>query len=260
MDEYYTKPEIAKKCLAVLGSLKEYDLVLEPSAGNGSFLLNLKHDCKIGLDINPTHPDILKYDFLKFKMDDKYKSVLIVGNPPFGTNNELSKKFLEHSLSFPQVKTIAFILPNVYNKYTKQKFLPKQWRIKSILELPKYAFEHKGIDFGIECSFFVFSRSNGRDLRTTPKVPIVKDFSFGNKDNFDLFIFGAAPKRVISDPMKNNRGYYLKSNIKVSTLKEKLSKIKWKGNSSASGGVFWLTKKEIAEQYRQVYEQNNKKS
>jgi hypothetical protein len=50
---------------------------------------------------------------------------LIIGNPPFGNRNALSKRFLEHSFSFSNVGTVGFILPNVYKKHTLQSIIPE---------------------------------------------------------------------------------------------------------------------------------------
>lgn len=55
LDKFYTKPEIAFHCLEVLKSKVDFDsfeLFLEPSAGNGSFLLQLPPEKRMGLDIS----------------------------------------------------------------------------------------------------------------------------------------------------------------------------------------------------------------
>ena len=45
IDKYYTKPEIASQCVELvkehINILKD-DLIIEPSAGNGSFIKNIK--------------------------------------------------------------------------------------------------------------------------------------------------------------------------------------------------------------------------
>ena len=59
LDQYFTKPEVVRRCLAELGSLSRFDLVIEPSAGNGVFLDAIKHPNKVGIDIDPQHPDVI---------------------------------------------------------------------------------------------------------------------------------------------------------------------------------------------------------
>ena len=44
LDQFYTKKEISKKYIDITFSklnINNYDIILEPSAGNGSFFINL---------------------------------------------------------------------------------------------------------------------------------------------------------------------------------------------------------------------------
>ena len=254
-DKYYTNEGVVKRCLALLdlGDSGGYDLIIEPSAGNGAFFNHLPVCKTIGLDIEPEGSGIKRYDWFKYKIESRHKKVLVVGNPPFGRFQRLSDGFLEHAFSADNVYTVAFILPNVYKKYTKQKIIPNEYRIKKIIDIGKSAFTFEGKSKHIPCSFFIFEKSKGLDRRDNPfkykdKVP----FTF-NKYDYDLFLFGAAPKRIITNPKPNNRGHFLKSKIHPKQLKENLQNIKWETLSSASGGVFWLTQGEIIQQYYKKY-------
>ena len=251
IDQYYTKPEIVSICLRELGRLSEFDCVIEPSAGDGAFFSKIKHSKLIGLDITPHHPAIKKANWLTYKIDSAYKKVMVVGNPPFGRFNNLSAAFIQHALKFPAVSRIGFILPDVYNKHTRQAILPSHWRIKTNHKLPRNAFLYEGETRHVPCSFFVFCRSRGKDLRVPTKLPNIADFSFSNCKDYDVFIFGAAPKNILrqGEVKKNNRGHFLKSHIDVNRLIANLNAVVWQGNSCASGGVYWLTKNELAMQY-----------
>jgi hypothetical protein len=158
-------------------------------------------------------------------------------------------------LEFSNVSTIAFILPNVYKKHTLQKVIPNNWRIKKIVDLENDAFEINGSTYHVPCSFFIFDKSLGRDLRFNPEdYKQTDDFVWGDKNNFDIFVFGAAPKKIITEkPNKNNRGYYIKSKIKINKLIEKIKDMDWVGNSSVNGGVCWFTKSEIIKNYNEQY-------
>ena len=254
-DKYYTKKEVVKKCLEIVrGMPYEYDLVVEPSAGNGAFYDAIDHPNKVGIDIEPAHKKVIKADWLQFGIPDKYQRVLVVGNPPFGMYHKLSSAFISHALSFGNVQTIAFILPNVYKKHTRQKILPLTWRIDSITELERYSYVMDGVEQHVPTSFFIFDKSRGTDLRVNPdSYKETDDFTFGDKNNFDVFVFGAAPKRITLDPKPNNRGYFLKAKIPISELIEKIKRVEWNGNSCASGGVYWLTKYEFLDQYIKRY-------
>lgn len=256
LDKYYTKTEVVRQCLEKVAELPhEYDLIIEPSAGEGAFFDEISHPNKIGIDIHSRREKFLKLNWLDFKVDSEFKKVLVIGNPPFGQYHKLSSAFISHALSFRNAQTIAFILPNVYQKHTRQKILPADWRIVSILELDRNSFVLEGKDYHVPASFFVFDRSEGEDLRVDPNLyESTSDFEFSNKHDFDIFVFGAAPKRVIKNPNENNRGYYLKSKIPADELMKKIGSIDWSGNSCANGGVYWLTKHEFLEQYIKRYE------
>ena len=53
-------------------------------------------------------------------------------------------------------QTIAFVLPNVYRKHTRQKILPYNWRIVSITELGRDCFTLEGKEYHVPASFFIF--------------------------------------------------------------------------------------------------------
>ncbi len=256
LDQYYTKKEVVEVCLKKIAELPySYDLVIEPSAGNGAFYKEIDHPNKIGIDIDPQHDDIEEGNWFEYRISKKYKKVLVVGNPPFGQYHKLSTAFIMHALSFSNVQTIAFILPNVYRKHTRQKIIPANWRIASIIELERNSFILEGEGYHVPASFFVFDRSNGIDLRVNPNLYIrTNDFEFSSRSDFDIFVFGASPKNVIRNPSDNNRGYFLKSSIPIEELVCKIKAIDWKGNSCANGGVYWLTKHEFLEQYIKRYE------
>ena len=255
LDQYFTKPEVVRRCLGELGRLSRYDLVVEPSAGNGAFLEAVEHKNKIGLDIDPQHSAVMRADWFEYEVPDKYECVLVVGNPPYGQYHKLSSAFIRRAMSFDNVCTIAFILPNVYRKHTRQRIIPHYWRIASMLDLGRDCFTLDGKDYHVPTSFFVLDRSEGLDLRVRAplKVTGTRDFDFATSRDFDVFVFGASPRRVITDPKPNNRGHYLKAKVPVDTLIERIKSVEWQGNSCANGGVYWLTKHEFVEQYDKQY-------
>jgi len=251
LDKFYTKPSVALDCISQL-DLTDYDCVIEPSAGNGSFFNQLSHNNIIGLDLEPENNSIKQQDWFEYQIDTKHKNVLVIGNPPFGLKNSLSKSFIKHATTFENVKTIAFILPDVYKKHTLQKAIPKDFRIKAIYELPKESFEIDGESYHVPCSFFIFERSPGKCLRFNPELYKESfDFVFGNKNDYDFFILGAAPSNIINIPSTTNRGYYIKvkDGFSIDSVKDNFRQIKWKGFSSVNGGVAWLTKAEIVKTY-----------
>ena len=117
LDKFYTKSSIAKLCLSQL-DLSQYDFILEPSAGNGSFS-HLIPNC-YAIDIEPESEDIIKQDFFLYEPENKNK-ILVIGNPPFGQQSNLALRFFNHAAEFAD--TIAFILPKSFKKISLQNQL-----------------------------------------------------------------------------------------------------------------------------------------
>lgn len=261
-DKFYTKEYVVDICLDVVYPHIEFDndIIIEPSAGNGAFYNKIHNNKKIGLDIEPEHPDILCSDW--FTYIPPSNDCVIVGNPPFGTRNILSKKFIEHGLKY--AKIIAFILPKVYRKETMQKVFTDDWSLIEDIDIPENSFLLNGDSYHVPCIFQVWINKNlyntqKENLRESEKDTIhVTDFIFGNKKTGNYFIFGAAPHKIIpsENVLANNRGYYIICDEKVKT---KLEKINWKDHSlsSVNGGASWFTKKQILTIYGDIY--NNAK-
>ena len=127
IDKFYTIPAISEKCLNRVGERYEWstwDMVVEPSAGGGSFFTRIPTIKKIGIDIAPTHTDILKQDFLTYEpppSDMASPRILVVGNPPFGRVSSLAVKFFNHASKWANV--IAFIVPRTFRRISIQNKL-----------------------------------------------------------------------------------------------------------------------------------------
>lgn len=80
---------------------------LEPSAGTGVFLnyLDLPY---LAYDIDPKDNRVTKQDYLELDLDYK-KGRCVIGNPPYGDRNNLSRAFYKKSINLADY--IAFILP-----------------------------------------------------------------------------------------------------------------------------------------------------
>lgn len=109
-DKYYTSPELAKYCVEktkeIIGSenITEY---IEPSAGSGVFL-NYLDKPYLAYDIEPEDDRIIKQDWLENNLTYK-KGRCVIGNPPYGTKNNLTVAFYKKSTEIAEY--ISFILP-----------------------------------------------------------------------------------------------------------------------------------------------------
>ena len=90
-DQFYTNRNISLKCIKLFLEtikIKKEDIIIEPSAGNGSFSDYFKEN-KYNIeayDIDPKKEYIIKKDFLDFDYSSyiNNKDIHFIGNPPFG--------------------------------------------------------------------------------------------------------------------------------------------------------------------------------
>lgn len=137
LDKFYTNIDTSKKCIGIVSNLYDWntwDLVIEPSAGNGSFLLNIPIQHKIGIDIAPENETIIKQDFLTYLPPCDKAKILVIGNPPFGKISSLAIKFFNHSSQWCDV--IAFILPRTFRRISVQNKLNTYFHLVYDEELP----------------------------------------------------------------------------------------------------------------------------
>ena len=137
LDKFYTIPTISEKCLQTIKTKYEWDtwdLVVEPSAGNGSFLSKIPTPKKVGIDISPEHADIIKQDFFEYQPPPGLTNILVVGNPPFGRVSSLAVKFFNHSAEW--CSAIAFIIPKTFRRVSLQNRLHRKFHLVHDDEIP----------------------------------------------------------------------------------------------------------------------------
>ena len=155
--EYYEKNkekhlESVKKYI----NIKKSDLILEPSAGNGSFLLNLPIKKIIGIDILPEHESIIEKDFFTYMPPEDCKNVLVIGNPPFGKVSSLAISFFNHASKWANV--IAFIVPRTFRRTSVQNRLNLNFNLIYDEELPTKpcCFKPK---MAVKCCFQIWKKN-----------------------------------------------------------------------------------------------------
>lgn len=156
LDKFYTKKDIALFCISQL-DLNDYDVVIEPSAGSGSFSSQIEN-C-IAYDIAPEGENIVKQDYLMLDIDKSLlkSKVLVIGNPPFGVQNNLAISFFNHSAKFAD--TIAFILPKSFRKQSIQNRLSLDFSLVLDLDLPDKSFQLDGVDYDVPAIFQVWNKT-----------------------------------------------------------------------------------------------------
>ena len=219
-----------KFCLSKI-DLKAYDLIIEPSAGSGSFsnLINC-----IAFDIEPKNDKIIKQNYLELETSEYAdKKVLVIGNPPFGRQSSLAIKFINKSAEFAD--TIAFILPKSFKKESLLNKLDKHLFLKEVYELPntKFFFEKR------------------KELRTKEKLPIVDDFSFVKPEEADCSIrrVGFYTGKIEGLEVSASSHYFVKWN--TATAKDNYLKLKFDLDNTV--GARSLSKTEIIKKYYNTY-------
>jgi hypothetical protein len=184
LDQFYTKPVIARKCLETL-NLQDFDTIIEPSAGEGVFFHMAQHENKLGYDLEPKSDDIQQADFLTKDLSflDGSK-VLFFGNPPFGRNSSLALKFIKKCCEYGD--TVAFILPKGFKKRSMIDKIPLNFEIVMIKDLEDDLFTFEGKDFMVPCVWVVIKKSDvlrEKEIKLRPTK-----FRFTNKQNANLAI------------------------------------------------------------------------
>lgn len=185
-DQYYTKDFVAKRCIDCI--LSEFPNTtafqwIEPSAGNGVFLKCLPSTVdKVGIDIDPKEPLIVKGDFLQWSPTTT-KQRIFFGNPPFGRQGSLAKKFIKHAAIHAHL--IAFVLPRSFVKPSMSKAFPLVFHCVFTEELPKDAFEVNGKSYHVPCVFQIWEKK--QTLRLLPKSIKEEGFHFVKQEHdFDF--------------------------------------------------------------------------
>lgn len=131
LDKFYTIPSYAKKCIEKVFELYNkysFDLIIEPSAGNGSFFNQLDYENKLGIDIAPETENIVKMDFFDYDYTPPTtKQILVIGNPPFGRVSSIAIKFFNHASKCATV--IAFIVPRTFRRPSVQNKLDSHFHL-----------------------------------------------------------------------------------------------------------------------------------
>ena len=190
IDKYYTKDTIVDSCL---NSIKNYininsdDLIIEPSAGNGSFITGIKSLSNnfIFYDLEPENKEIIKQDYLLFdyeELTNKFNKIHIIGNPPFGRQSSLAIKFIKKSCEF--CDSISFILPKSFKKDSLKKKFSLNFHLVFENDLPDKSFLVDGIEHDVPCVFQIWQKKDTKRLVNKKLEPI--NFKFVEKpENLD---------------------------------------------------------------------------
>ena len=217
LDKFYTRPSTVAACLAHLNAALpnlNADLYLEPAAGSGTFLAQMPHPRK-GLDLEPEGSDIETADFLTWEPASDLQNIVVIGNPPFGSNAALAVAFFNRAADYAQV--IAMIMPASMLKGSMQNRLNAKFHLVSEMHLDAEPFLLDGNLHRVNTVFQVWQRGTTSRPKSVAQTKH-QDFSFvAAVDDADFVVrrVGARAGAIItiSTQDKSARGLSAESNL-----------------------------------------------
>lgn len=178
IDKFYTIPTIALNCINHIKSNLnidfKQDLIIEPSAGNGSFIHGIKtlSEHTVFYDIEPDNKDIIKQDFLELNLSEIYKEfkkIHFIGNPPFGKQASTAIKFIKKCCEYGH--SISFILPKSFKKESMQKHFDRNFHLIYETDLNENSFLMNSQICDVPCVFQIWEKKISKRLVQTKIIP-----------------------------------------------------------------------------------------
>ena len=187
IDKFYTQKDIVSKCIKKVKKhivINNNDLIIEPSAGNGSFIKKIKRLSynSMFFDITPEHKEIVEQDFLEFNTDDivnNNNNIHIIGNPPFGRQSSLAIKFIKKCCCF--ANSISFILLKSFKKDSMKKHFTLNYHLIYEMDLKEKSFLIDNAETDVPCVFQIWEKKE--EKRFVPQKLVPNGFEFVKKDD-----------------------------------------------------------------------------
>jgi hypothetical protein len=231
IDKFYTNTSYADRCVTNCIKYLEIsteDLIIEPSAGNGSFISSIesRHSYYKFYDIEPENSEIIKQDYLLLDTTSlTKKNVHIIGNPPFGRQSSLAIKFIKKSCEF--ARSISFILPKSFKKDSMQCKFDKQFHLIFEDDVPINSFIVNGKPHDVPCVFQIWVKKDVE--RNKLNKLISSGFEFVKIDESPDISFrrvGVYAGKIDIDTNKSEQSHYFIKFTNNQTVSENLNKLK----------------------------------
>lgn len=270
-DKFYTIEYIANDCVEKISEvllISKNELIIEPSAGNGSFIPFIKSlsDYYIFFDLYPENEEIIKHDFLTLNYDhyittlfpeNEFKKIHIVGNPPFGKNSSTAIKFIKNCCnSIKNISSISFILPKSFKKESMKKYFSPYFHLIYENDLPSNSFTINDIITDVPCVFQIWKKMDYKREEIKKEKPY--NFVFVKKEETPDISFrrvgvnaGNISKNIIEKSIQSH--YFIKFNV-IIDLDEIIKQLKlfckFKDNNTV--GPKSISKPELIEEFNKV--------
>lgn len=261
-NKFYTSKETVDICYKAIKKyvkIKNTDLIIEPSAGDGAFIEKIKKLSKNHLfyDIKPENPEIIKQNFLLLKRQNFLihpdTNIHIIGNPPFGNKSSMAIKFIKHS-AFLNAKTISFILPNSFQKPSFIKSFPLNYHLIYQKVFPQDTFLHNHKPEYVNTIFQIWERRITE--RKKPVMLLPKDwYDFVKKPQCNITIkrvgFSTGNVKICRKGDNTNTNWFIKTCKKPDAkLITRLNTIKY--DTKKNIGAISISKQDIIKEYNKI--------
>ena len=236
IDKFYTNPDVVGKYIEKFKPyLGNKDLIIEPSAGSGVWTSPLHMYNLIAFDIQPEGEGIHQMNFLDVDLWAFQSNLHFIGNPPFGRQSSLARKFIKHITSCERTKTIAFILPKSFKKDSFQKTFPPNFHLDYQDDIGKDAFLANGKPYDVPCVFQIWV--NKGYAREMPEKLEPNGFKFvkkGENPDYSLRrvgVYAGTISKDVEDKSEQSH-YFIKVEKNSDLFVLKYQNIMWELNNT----------------------------
>ncbi len=263
IDKYYTKDAVVEICINLIKKYIHFnqdDIIIEPSAGNGSFITGIKSlssNFKF-YDLEPDNDEIIMQDYLQYdfaKTKETFSKIHIIGNPPFGRQSSLAIKFIKKSCEF--CDSVSFILPKSFKKESLKKRFPLNFHLVIEIDLPDKSFLVEGEEYNVETVFQIWEKKITNRVANEKLEPM--NFVFvGKTENPDISFRRVGVNAGIIDTNIDNKSiqshYFIKFTNGKSIIDNinKLSTITYEFNNTV--GPKSISKQELIKEFNLLLE------
>ena len=231
IDKFYTDVAYANRCVEYFMkyvTIKPDDLIIEPGAGNGSFIPSIKsrHLNSRFYDIEPESSEIIKQDYLLLDTTPfTEKSVHVIGNPPFGRQSSLAIKFIKKSCEF--ARSVSFILPKSFKKESMRSKFEKHFHLLFEEDVPPNSFLVNGNKHDVPCVFQIWIKTELTRIKIEKQQSAGFQFvKFDESPDISFRRVGVYAGKIEADTNKSEQSHYFIKFTNNRPLSENLNKLK----------------------------------
>ena len=263
IDKFYTSPDIVNECIKLVEkqiNIKEDDVCIEPSAGNGSFINGIKSLFKNYkfYDLEPENSEIIKQDYLEYDHNTinfkQGNNIHIIGNPPFGRQSSLAIKFIKKSVEY--CYSISFILPKSFKKDSLKKHFPLNFHLSYEYDLPKNSFIVDKKEYDVPCVFQIWIKKDTN--RKVEEKLIPNKYKFVKKEeehdiSFRRVGINAGDIDILTEKKSIQSHYFIKFDKPLTEeLFNKLTKINYDCKNNTCGPKS-ISKPELIKEFNMIF-------